>query len=81
MAILLVSHDLNLVRQYADHVALLDKSILVQGPPDMVYASPEFQRIFAVGARNLTAQRRHGAERWTPRVSAEAADNQEGGDA
>ena len=78
MAILLVSHDLNLVRQYADHVALLDKSVLVQGPPDRVFASPEFQQIFAVGASNLVSARHHGVERWSPRVS---ADNQEGGDA
>ena len=71
MAILLVSHDLNLVRQYADHVALLDKTVLVQGTPDAVYASPEFQRVFGVGARNLTSRRHHGAERWNPRVSGE----------
>ncbi len=80
MAILLVSHDLNLVRQYADHVVLLDKSVLVQGPPDMVYASPEFQRVFGVGARNLNSTRHHGVERWTPRVSSDAAINEEGGD-
>lgn len=78
MAILLVSHDLNLVRQYADHVVLLDKSVLVQGPPDYVYASPEFQRVFAVGARNLSSARHHGVERWTPRTT---LDTQEGGDA
>ena len=78
MAILLVSHDLNLVRQYADHVVLLDKSVLVQGPPDLVYASPEFQKAFAVGARNLTSARHHGVERWPPRMN---SDPQEGGDA
>ena len=78
MAILLVSHDLNLVRQYADHVVLLDKTVQVQGPPDYVYASPEFQKAFAVGARNLTSVRHHGVERWMPRA---AADHQEGGDA
>ena len=78
MAILLVSHDLNLVRQYADHVVLLDKTVQVQGPPDFVYASPEFQKAFAVGARNLTSARHHGVERWTPRP---AAPEQEGGDA
>ncbi len=76
MAILLVSHDLNLVRQYADHVALLDKSVLIQGGPDAVYASPEFQKIFGVGARNLTSTRIHGADRWTPRVSAESTDGE-----
>ena len=78
MAILLVSHDLNLVRQYADHVVLLDKTVQVQGTPDQVYASPEFQKTFAVGARNLTSARHHGVERWTPRA---AANEQEGGEA
>ena len=73
MAILLVSHDLNLVRQYADHVVLLDKTVQIQGTPDAVYASPEFQKIFGVGARNLTSTRHHGVDRWTPRVSGDAA--------
>lgn len=76
MAILLVSHDLNLVRQYADHVALLDKTILVQGTPDAVYASPEFQRVFGVGARNLTSTRIHGADRWSPRVTGDTTDGE-----
>ncbi|MBE5796170.1 MAG: metal ABC transporter ATP-binding protein [Clostridiales bacterium] len=77
MAILLVSHDLNLVRQYADHVALLDKTVLVQGTPDAVFASPEFQKVFGVGARNLTSARIHGADRWTPRVTSESIEGEE----
>ena len=39
MAILLVSHDLQLVRGYADHVVLLDKTVLNQGKPADVFAS------------------------------------------
>ncbi len=70
MAILLVSHDLNLVRQYADHVVLLDKTVLIQGTPDAVYASPEFQKVFGVGARNLSSTRHHGVDRWSPRPNA-----------
>ena len=50
MAILLVSHDLRLVREYADHVVLLDKSVLVQGSPDEVFSSPEFDAVFGTGA-------------------------------
>jgi len=46
MAILLVSHDLRLVRRYADHVVLLDKTVLCQGSADSVFASPEFERVF-----------------------------------
>ena len=49
MAILLVSHDLRLVREYADHVVLLDRSVLVQGAPDYVFESPEFDRVFGSG--------------------------------
>lgn len=46
MAILLVSHDLELVKRYADNVVLLSKSVLLQGPPDEVYSSDAFKRIF-----------------------------------
>ncbi len=49
LAILLVSHDLSLVREYADHVVLLDKSVLCQGAADEVFASPEFARVFGMG--------------------------------
>ena len=49
MAILLVSHDLRLVRQYADHVVLLDKTVLTQGKPEDVLATPEFAAVFGTG--------------------------------
>ena len=46
MAILLVSHDLRFVREYADHVVLLDKSVLIQGTPGAVFSSEEFETVF-----------------------------------
>ena len=49
MAILLVSHDLRFVREYADHVVLLEKSVLTQGRPGEVFASPEFETVFGTG--------------------------------
>ena len=49
MAILLVSHDLRFVREYADHVVLLEKSVLTQGTPGEVFASPEFEAVFGTG--------------------------------
>jgi zinc transport system ATP-binding protein len=49
MAILLVSHDLRFVREYADHVVLLEKSVLTQGKPGEVFASPEFAAVFGTG--------------------------------
>ena len=46
LAILLVSHDLSLVEQYADYVVLLDKQVLCAGSPQEVFSSPEFERVF-----------------------------------
>ena len=46
MSILLVSHDLNLVRKYADKVILLNKTILKQGTPEEVFDSKEYKEIF-----------------------------------
>ncbi len=46
MSILLVSHDLNLVRKYADKVILLNKTILKQGTPEEVFESKEYKEIF-----------------------------------
>ena len=48
MAILLVSHDLRLVREYADHVVLLDKTVLAQGDPEEVFSSREFFSVFGL---------------------------------
>ena len=49
IAILLVSHDLSFVREYADHVVLLDKTVLIQGAPDPVFESEAFARVFGPG--------------------------------
>ncbi len=49
MAILLVSHDLRMVRRFADHVVLLDRSVLAQGAPDYVYGTPAFDQVFGSG--------------------------------
>ncbi len=51
IAILLVSHDLRLVREYADHVILLDKNVLAQGPAEDVFSSAAFDTVFGAGAR------------------------------
>ena len=46
MSILLVSHDLNLVKKYADKVILLDKEVIKEGTPEEVFASLEFKNRF-----------------------------------
>ena len=56
MAILLVSHDLRFVREYADHVVLLDKSVLAQGSAAEVFASPEFSTVFGYSGEEEEAE-------------------------
>lgn len=46
LSILLVSHDLDLVKQYADKVILLNKEIVKQGSSEEVFSSKEFKEIF-----------------------------------
>lgn len=46
MSILLVSHDLDLVQQYADRIILLDKEVIKEGTPSDVFHSLEFQNYF-----------------------------------
>ena len=46
LAVLLVSHDLELVRKYADKVILLDNRILCQGSAEEVYADESFRKVF-----------------------------------
>jgi len=46
ISIILVSHDLDLVKKYADKVILLDKTIVKQGTAEEVYGSEKFKEIF-----------------------------------
>ncbi|MBR1709494.1 MAG: metal ABC transporter ATP-binding protein [Clostridia bacterium] len=47
MAILLVSHDLDVVRRYADRVVLMQGTVIEQGPPEVVFKSQGFEKVFA----------------------------------
>ena len=44
---------LRLVREYADHVVLLDKTVLCQGSPEHVFAAEEFAAVFGVGKETV----------------------------
>ena len=46
MSIILVSHDLDLAKQYADKIILLDKDVIKEGTPDEVFNSLEFKNRF-----------------------------------
>lgn len=49
LAIILISHDLDYVAKYADHVVLLNQTVLKQGTVREVYGSPEFEEVFSAG--------------------------------
>ena len=46
MAIAMVSHDLGIVRDFADNVVLINKSVLKSGNAKDVFNSPEFKSSF-----------------------------------
>lgn len=46
LSILMVSHDLEYVRRYSDHVVLLDKTIVKQGRPEEIFGSKEYKDTF-----------------------------------
>ncbi len=49
IAIAMVTHDLSIVREYADNVILINKTVLKSGAPKDVFESPEFKNIFLGG--------------------------------
>ncbi len=49
LAIILISHDLDYVRQYADKVVLLDGCVRKQGSVREVFQSSEFAQVFGSG--------------------------------
>ncbi|MEG1436929.1 MAG: ATP-binding cassette domain-containing protein, partial [Oscillospiraceae bacterium] len=49
IAVAMVSHDLELVKQYADRVLLINKRLLCSGSVNDVFNSTEFRKTFQVG--------------------------------
>lgn len=50
LAIIMISHDFNFVKQYADNVILLDRTIKIEGHPEEVLKSKEFAEAFGLWA-------------------------------
>jgi zinc transport system ATP-binding protein len=50
LAILLVSHDFDVARRYADRVVLMRRGVLSEGAPAEVFASQAFAREFGLGS-------------------------------
>lgn len=56
LAVILISHDLEYVRRYADKVILLDKTVLKQGSVKEVFRSREFAETFQTGAEETSVR-------------------------
>ena len=48
MAIILISHDLNLVARHADQVVLLDQGVVCNGTPQEVFTDERTKKIFGM---------------------------------
>lgn len=59
IAVLLVSHDLNVVMRASDRVICLNTHICCQGTPSDVTASPEFQAMFGQGVAPVALYTHH----------------------
>ncbi|MCR5468940.1 MAG: metal ABC transporter ATP-binding protein [Lachnospiraceae bacterium] len=46
LSVILISHDLDMVKERADKVILLDKTVLKEGNPKEVFESKEFEEVF-----------------------------------
>ncbi|WP_447927152.1 metal ABC transporter ATP-binding protein [Vreelandella sp. EE27] len=59
-AVLMVSHDLNVVMRTADHVLCLNRTVCCEGKPERVAVSPDYQALFGEEtARTLALYRHH----------------------
>lgn len=72
MAIILISHDLNMVARHADQVVLMDKGVVCSGTPEEVFGDSRTKRIFGMLAGEGTAslpkvQAAHPEEPGRPR--------------
>lgn len=53
MAVLLVSHDLGLIRKYADKVVLLDKTVVAEGEAEEVFKTDAFKDAFGFSSEEV----------------------------
>lgn len=48
LTIILVSHDLDIVKKHADRVVLLNKTVILNGPPEQVYSDKRLHETFGL---------------------------------
>lgn len=60
LSIILISHDLSIIEDYADRVVLLNQTILCNGRPEEVYSNDAFIKTF--GLSRFTGKNKKGEE-------------------
>ena len=53
LSILMTTHDFSMLPRYADQVVLIDRSVLIQGAPEVVLGSSEFSQAFHMKGDSL----------------------------
>jgi len=66
-AVLMVSHDLNVVMSASDRVVCLNRRICCQGGPEAVVSDPEYKALFGHDAQGALALYRHDPGQQMPR--------------
>ncbi len=60
LAIVIISHDLDYVAKYADHVILMDQTVLSDGTPEEVFHSEGFKEVFGKTSYEFNPKVRSG---------------------
>ena len=81
MAIILISHDLNMVAKHADQVVLMNKGVVMSGTPEEVFADRRTKKIFGMLAGESAQEAAADIPAGTQDTAGDTADEARGADA
>ena len=81
MAIILISHDLNMVARHADQVVLMNKGVVMSGTPEEVFADQRTKKIFGMLAGESAQEAAADIPAGTQDTAGDTADEARGADA
>ena len=81
MAIILISHDLNMVAKHADQVVLMNKGVVMSGTPEEVFADQRTKKIFGMLAGESAQEAAADIPAGTQDTAGDTADKAKGADA
>ena len=81
MAIILISHDLNMVAKHADQVVLMNKGVVMSGTPEEVFADRRTKKIFGMLAGESAQEAAADIPAGTQDTAGDTADEAKGADA